>query len=33
MLLLWKRVYPYEYMHDWKKLNETLKKKKILTVT
>ena len=28
MLLLWKRVYPYEYMHDWQKLNETLKKKK-----
>ena len=24
ILLLWKGVYPYEYMDDWKKFNETL---------
>ena len=24
ILLLWKRVSPYEYMDDWEKLNETL---------
>ena len=23
MLLLWKGVYPYEYMDDWEKFNET----------
>ena len=24
ILLLWKGAYPYEYMDDWKKFNETL---------
>ena len=38
VLLLQKGVYPYEYMHDWEQLNETLlpekkKKKKVFTVT
>ena len=35
ILLLRKGVYPYEYMDDWKKFNETLlpEKKKIFTVT
>ena len=27
ILLLWKRVYPYEYMDDWEKFNETLPEK------
>ena len=25
--MLWKRVYPYEYMDDWEKFNETLPEK------
>ena len=28
ILLLWKGVYPYEYMDDWKKFNETSLPKK-----
>ena len=34
ILLLRKGVYPYEYMDDWEKFNETLlPEKKIFTVT
>ena len=34
VFLLWKGVYPYEYMDDWKKLNETsIPNKKVFTVT
>ena len=28
ILLLWKGVYPYEYIDDWKKFNETVLPKK-----
>ena len=32
MLLLWKSVYPYEYMDDWEKFTETLSEKEHLYI-
>ena len=32
MLLLWKSVYPYEYMDDWEKFTETLSEKEDLYI-
>ena len=32
MLLLWKSVYPYEYVDDWKKYTETLSEKEHLYI-